>query len=459
MSAPLLWIVLPMIVAGISFFLRRWKMVVSTTIAILALLWAFLAWLIPIGDLFLIGPWAFTVSDRVIFAGRLFLLSNADRPLLIVIYLFLAFFIFGSIPARMSKMFVPIGLGLTATLIASLAVEPFLYAPLFIQIAVLLSVFLLSPPGKKVERGLLRYLTLMTFSLPFMLTGGWLLSEVDPAATDPATLYPVLVFLGLGFAFLLAIFPLNSWIPMLAERINPYALAFLLSILPLTVITLLLRFTGSFPWLLELEIIQFLGIIMVLTGGVWVIFQRDLGRILGYAFIIEIGRSILAVSHPDGLSIYVFMFLPRILAFAVWSLALSLIRNRVENLNFRSVQGFGRQFPLLVLGVLTAQFSLAGFPLLAGFPVLLLLLDQIAQASAALALFTLLGSFGLLASGLRSLAVFVMGPEELPDKENPMNRISQIYLLFGLIAIVFVGLFPHWFSAIFANIVEVGSGQ
>ncbi len=277
MNAPLLWIVLPMAVSGISFFLRRWKVAVSISITIFTLLLALIAWLIPIAELVVISPWTFTISDRIVFAGRQFVLGNADRPILILIYLTLAFFFSASTSAEVSKLFVPAGLAMSAVFVASLAVEPFLYAALFIQVAVLMSIPLLSPPGKPIERGVLRYLTLMSFGLPFMLAGGWLLSGLDLTVTEPSVLYPVLISLGMGFAFLLAIFPLNSWVPMLMESIHPYSATFVLSILPLIVITLLLRFTGRYGWLLDLEIIQFLGLLMVITGGLWVAFRARFG--------------------------------------------------------------------------------------------------------------------------------------------------------------------------------------
>lgn len=459
MSAPHIWIILPLIIAGISFFLRRWKNVISISITIFVLLLTLIAWLIPFDELVVIGPWAFTIADRIEFAGRQFILSNADRSTLVVINLLLTFFFAGSLTAGASKQFVPVGLAMSTMLIASLAVEPFLYAALFIQVAVLISIPLLSPPGKSIEPGVLRYLVLMSFGFLFMLVGGWLLSSVELTVTEPTVLYPVLIFFGLGFAFLLAIFPLNTWIPMLTERTHPYAVIFLLSILPLIVITLLLRFTSGYPWLLDLEIIQFLGLLMVVTGGLWAAFQRDLGRFLGYAVIIEIGRSILAISQPAGLPIYAAMFLPRILAFAVWGLSLSLIREQAENLKFQSVQGLARQSVILPLGVLVAHFSIAGFPLLAGFPVLLSLLDQLVQSSTTIAFFTLLGAFGLMVGGLRTLAVFVMGPVDLPAQENTITLVSKVYLVLGITFLFLAGIFPHWFYTILAEIAEIGVGQ
>ncbi len=455
MSAPILWIIVPIIIAGVFFFLRRLKMVVLVSATILTFLLALIAWLIPINELVVVGPWSFTLLDRIAFAGRQFVLSNADRPTLVVIFFTLTLFFAGTFVAGVSNLYIPVSLAMSAVLVASLAVEPFLYAFLFVQVAVLMSIPLLSPPGSQIERGVLRYLTLMSFGLPFMLVGGWLLSELKPSTSDLKTLYSVLIFLGMGFAFLLAIFPLNFWIPMLTERNHPYSAAFLFSMLPMIVIFFLMRFIGLYPWLLDLEIIQFLGLLMVITGGLWAAFQRDLGRMLGYAVIIEIGQSILAVSQHDGLDIYAAMFLPRLLGITVWALALSLIRRQVDDLSFRSVQGIGRRFPLLVIGVLAAHFSMAGFPLLAGFPSLFLLWETLAQTSAIISLLALLGSFGLVVGGLRSLAAFVMGQKELPSIDFSYSRISQVYLFLGVFAIILVGLFPQWFSPFFVDFLSI----
>jgi len=455
MSTPLLWIVLPLLVAVLAFFLRRWKKIITVIITIFTLLLALLAWLLPIGELVIIGPWVLDFSDHLVFAGRLFTLGNPDRSFLVVIYLSLSIFFAGALSAGVSRLFIPFGLAMSAILIASLAVEPFLYAALFIQVAVLISIPLLSPPGQPVEKGVVRYLTFMSFGFPFMLIGGWLLSNVDPELTDPAAYYPVLIFLGLGFAFLLTIFPLNAWIPMLTERTHPFSVTFVLTILPVLVIALLLRFTNSYPWLLDLGVLPFLGVLMIVTGGVWAAFQRDLGRILGYAIIIEVGQSLLAISQPDGISNYAALFIPRIIALSVWALALSVIRTRFDNLKFSSVQGLGRLYPLIALSVLATHFSMVGFPMLAGFPVLLALWEKLVQSSALLALLTLLGSAGLMASGLRSLAVFVMGPEELVQPDGKDSRAAQIFLIIGIITIVLAGVFPHWFFSTFSNIARL----
>ena len=444
MSTPLIWIAFPGLLAVAGFFLRRWKRAVAGVLSATTLLLAMLAWFAPIGETFRLGPWAFTLSDRLVLAGRLFLLDVSDRPMLVTVYLTLAFFFIGSVTAGVSKLFVPLGLAMGAILVGSLAVEPFLYAALLIQLAVLVGVPLLSPPGREVDRSVLRYLTFLSFGLPFLLFSGWLLSGLNVEIITPSEILPALVFLGFGFAFLLAVFPLNSWIPMLTSRVHPYAATFIIILLSTLVLTLLIRFIESYPWLLNFEIIQFLGVLIVFTGGLWAAFQRDLGRLLGYAIIIEIGRSILAISQPGGITVYQAMIFPRLLALGVWALSLSLLRKQTPDLSFRNVQGMLRYSSLISAGAIVGHFSLVGLPILAGFPIQLMFWSQLAQPSFMVAFLTLLGSFGLLVGGLRSLAVLLMGPEERTPGVTE-SRSAQVLMILGLLAIIVVGLFPQWF--------------
>jgi hypothetical protein len=96
---------------------------------------------------------------------------------------------------------------ITGLMVASLAVEPFLYAALFIEMAVLLAIPLLtsiySPPG----RGIVRFLIYQTLAMPFILVTGWLLAGVEASPGDLALAAQSTSMLGLGFAFLLAVFP------------------------------------------------------------------------------------------------------------------------------------------------------------------------------------------------------------------------------------------------------------
>jgi len=146
------------------------------------------------------------------------------------------------------------------------------------------------------------------------------------------------------------------------------------------------------------------------------------------------------------------MLLPRILSLSVWALALSVIRLNAKDLRFSSVQGLARRLPTSGMGILFPQLSLAGFPLLAGFPILISLWYQFSRVDPTAVIWAFIGSVGLIVGGLRSLAVLVMGPEE-QDGKIKAPLFSTILLWIGMLGLFAIGLFPNWFSQVFLDLI------
>lgn len=197
---------------------------------------------------------------------------------------------------------------------------------------------------------------------------------------------------------------------------------------------------------------------MITIGGSFAAFQRHLGRILGYAVMVEIGYSLLAASlgPVGGWELFFGLFLPRCLALIIWALSLAILSQRYTDLRFRTIQGASRHMPLVSIGVITAHFCLLGFPLLPGFPVQLSLWLLLSEQNANVVGLLLVGVLGLFVVGLRSIAVLVMGVES--DRQGLEETLPQrIFLGMGLLAFLFTGFVPSaWLPALLAIAQTIG---
>ncbi len=219
--------------------------------------------------------------------------------------------------------------------------------------------------------------------------------------------------LALGFAFLLAIFPLYTWIPLLMEETSPYTAGFILWLFPVATLLFALGFLDRYAWLREFKqlpiALQLVGLVMITTGGFLAAFEQHLGRIMGYAVIVNMGFSLLAMSliRDYRLSTFFMLSISQALSLIVWSFALSVLKQKEQSLHFQKMQGLLQQYPILVGGLLLAHFSALGMPLLAGFPPLLAIWEGIAREKIIFAFWIGVGIASLLTSALRSLAVFI----------------------------------------------------
>jgi NADH-quinone oxidoreductase subunit N len=377
---------------------------------------------------------------------------------LLAIYLVTAFWLGGTLAARAGRMAVPLALGIVASLTAAFAVDPFLYAALLIEVAVLASIPLLTPPGRPVGRGALRFLVFQTLGMMLLLFTGWIMAGVEANPADHALAARAVIILGLGFALLLAVIPFQTWIPMLAEEAHPYVAALIFLMLPEMVMLFGLSFIDRYTWLRETSsiyaVLRLAGVVSIFLGGLWAASQRHLGRMLGYAAIVEIGYSLLAVGTTGGLPLHFALLMPRALGFGVLSLALSAIRARTGGLDIRQVQGAARYMPVAVTSVVVAQLALAGFPLLAGFPVHLALWETVGRQFRWAAMWSLLGSAGLMLAGLRSLVLLLTHSDNNGIKPQTSWKVSEtrleiLLLVAGIIVLVAAGLFSQlYFSAL-----------
>lgn len=450
-----------MVVAVFLYIFRRWDRLINLVGLLISLLLALLAWQLPFGRPLDLGAWPVVPPQRIPEAmdilGRELLLPNELRPVLIFIYLFMAMWFGGTFTIRSDRLFVPIGLATAALLTAALAVKPFLYAALLIEIVILLNVPLLSPPGKPPGTGVLRFIAFQTLGMPFILIAGWILGSVPTSSMEQILATRASWMAGLGLIFYASIFPFHTWIPMVAQESHPYSTGFILLTLPtaisLFILVYLLEFFPPISQTSTWVSLRFLGLIMVGIGSIWCAFQRHLGRIMAFAMIAEIGIFLISISLSLGgffqqsIAVILAQMLPRGIALAVLALALSVIWQQSRSLRLNKIQGDLPKVPFATISVILSLFTLAGVPLFAGFPARLMLWSTLSEQSLPTALFILAASLGILAAGVRVLGNFIAGSDTETTKKwgSVESRSQRLLLILGWVMFFLLGIFPQVF--------------
>ena len=287
--------------------------------------------------------------------------------------------------------------------------------------------------------------------LPFVIISGFLLTGFEIGPGDPQITAVAIALLAIGFALLLAVFPFHTWIPMLAEESHPYPSAFIFLFLPIAVLMLWLGFLDSFVWMREnpdtILFIQVIGLVMVVTAGIWAAVERNLSRMIGFAVLLDIGFSLLAISLAignDPVTYRVLFFaglIPRGLSLGVFALALSALISRTNSFDVDGIRGMVKKYPVISTSIVVSLFSIAGLPLLAGFPFKLGVIEGLSTQVPAISIWVILGAFGLVIGVIRMLISMVSDGVE-SEERTPEPRLLVIFLAVGIGLLFLIGLFP-----------------
>lgn len=461
MPLPALLIGLPLMLGPVIYGLRRWRylevgLAAGAPFGLLLLLLALpldqpLGWLNGV---------AFASTFDVL--GRAFVIEPVTRLALAFIFGQAALLFLGASVTHPGRFYLPAGQLIVGLLVAALCIRPFLFAALFMHLASALAVFMLADERHAQTRGALRQLTFATLSLPFILLSGWLLERNTGSALEADTITRVTLFLALGFAISLSVAPFHSWIPMVAESAYALAAAFVFSSMRFVTVFLLINFLNTYPWLGQsaaiYQALTLAGGGMVLLGTLFIFGQRNFGRSLGYAVLIDIGATLLALGLGtlEGLEAALAVLVARGIALTLWAVGLDQVRHLAGGDDFDAVTGLARSHPFAAAAVVAGLLSLAGFPLTAGFPGRWALLRLLAQIHPTAALLLLVGMASIAFVAARGIAALIM-PAPSPVRRIAETRPTIILYSFGFAVLLTLGLFPQWLLPVVANTADVFS--
>ena len=451
LSTPILWVIFPLAMAALIGVLYKRKLLGIILTSATAFGLAALAAFFPETGNISISSWEIDFIESLSFFGRSITTAFNMLPFIAMIYAATGLWAIISRLPGTPAAFRPISLAITAILTAAMGVEPFLYAALMIQAAVMTSIPILLPFGEVANKGLLRFLILETSALPLILIAGWMLSGVETLPPDSALVGQTAVILGLGFSLWLGVFPFHSWVPMLGEKVRPIVFTFLMFILPTTILVFSLNFFDRYTFLRTLpnldQILKTFGTLMILFGGLLTAFQDDLRRAFSFSTLTETGFSLLAIGYASqgGLAWMLLLFPVRALGYWLWGYCLTAIDNHTGALDIQKIQSAARQYPILSAGLLLSQLSIAGLPLLASFPIKLIIFRSALTSNTTFAVWSFLGNIGLFVFTIRLLAALV-SPE---DNAHPQNWLLsekpfEILMVVGTtLVLIVLGLFHH----------------
>lgn len=459
MSTPMIWILLPLLIAGMMLFLTNRPVTLKWLGTGTGFILALSALIIPVDRMFNFLFWDILISDQLLVFGRRFVLGEPDRPIVALLFFVAAFWFLLLEPKTIPIQTIPLGLGGIILILTAFAVEPLFYGSLFFAFLALIYVVLLSPPGSKPTPGVMRFLIFQILGILFILFAAWLASWIDLNSDDQLLLTRSMLILGLGFSFLLAIFPFISWIPMVAERNHPFLSGFVFNTYFLGVILFGTRFITEGGWLgqgVDLQgALQLAGIMMIGTGGILAVFSNHLGRLTASLVLAEIGRSLLAISlFQAGFPLFFAMVIIQTIALGIWSLSLSNLQGVIGELDYENAAGSAWQWPVTSAGLLVAYFSLAGMPLLAGFPLYWALGSGLSSYPLWISIFYLAASSGLFIGGLRIFGLITRNSRE--ETVLIASRPFYRYLIVGLnLILILLGFIPQVLIKISQAIAEL----
>lgn len=255
-----------------------------------------------------------------------------------------------------------------------------------------------------------------------------------------------LLLLG-GFAVKTPVFPLHTWLPVVAME-GPVAVAALMTGLKLGAYGLI-RFAVplapgaalEFHWLLA-----GLGVVGVVYGATAAIAQTNLRRLLAYASISHVGLVLLGIASfsLQGVQGAVFQLLNFTVVAGGLFLLTGFLHQRMGSTDLISLGGVGRSMPLLAAFFFVFALASLGVPGTAGFPAEFLILIGTLQSHTGAGLAALFG--GVLAAaymldGYRRTFYGPVGNSVVAEAQDLRRRELLVAVVFTAL-ILLAGLYP-----------------
>ena len=449
LPGPILLFALPLLAAGVTYFVRRWALLAAFIAAATAGVLVFLCLRLPLDrSAFVLGQEVAFGRPVVVIGQTLQLQSAGQLWLAFVFGLAVVFYLFAW---RISQgwSFFPFSLVILALYVLVILLQVFSLQVLVYAIGVTLAVFIVQGGRLGSVRGAQRYLVVSLLAVPLLLAAAWLMDPARSTPQDAETIRQVLLPAALGFGLLLGAFPFGTWMPALAATAPPIVTAFVFTAGQAMALYLTLVFLQENPLILSdgvvPAVIQVAGLVMAVAGGVMAAVQRGFGRLFGYAAMSDMGLLLLALVAVGSQSVTLVLLhlVSRGLIVTLMAAALSILRHRATTDRFDELSGVARRLPVATMGLAVGGLALAGFPLTAGFPTHWAVYRAMSGEEMLWVFLLLASSAGITIGSLRGLHA-MLGAEPRDDIARQPILASLLVICLAIVVIL-MGIVPQLF--------------
>jgi NADH:ubiquinone oxidoreductase subunit 2 (subunit N) len=164
---------------------------------------------------------------------------------------------------------------------------------------------------------------------------------------------------------------------------------------------------------------------------------------LANAIILDTGFMLLALGTGTlaGLQVLTASIVTRVINIGIASLALSVLMKYYPDLYLGDLRGVFQKHPFTTSGFMAVLLSMAGLPLLANFPLRLVLVSELGAINPLVATLSVVGSLGLVIAFGRILAgIYNTDRRSKPNLTE--NMLVMILIAVGLIFNILIALIP-----------------
>lgn len=468
MNAPALYIFFPFVFGTFALLFAEKRKIVAFASLLVCVVLIVSASVLPINSMIIYGENSLIYISSIDVMGRTLTLERSQQTVLAFFYGVAAMGIILSLVVPSNRFFVPSVLMVTALTVAVIAVKPFIFGALMVFLAVLIIFPLLWYEKRGDGTGILRFVFWQLMGTIFLSLGAWLATLVDINPTNQALLLRVTLILFWGLVFWLGFFPVHSWLGMVMNESCPFIGGFIVSLIQFASLYILLNFINSFIWIRTSEVfftgLKYLGLAMLILGGIQTLTERTLQRVQASLYIAENGITmmLLGMRTSETFTIFLSLIFIRVIAGILWSTAIKSLM-----CDFSTEIAAGDMDPALrptsVWMISLAYFSISGFPFLASFALKISFLSSAFALSGKIGALAALGSFLVLFGGFRMIYSLIRlgikrGPV-LPDgagaTELGLSRESnglRTAMVCGCVFLLSIILYPELLNAFISGV-------